>query len=365
MRIAIDASATAERPRTGIGNYVSSLLHGLSELDGENQYFVCHRLSRLRRWRNLLRIPKPNFRGKIIQEPFNFFFMRRLDVFHGPDARLPRSRATKMVATVHDLFSLLSDDYADAQFRQMKAQRYQEIVDRAARIIVDSESTRRDLCQLLSVDPRRITVIPLGVSGHFCPRSPDEAALVLRKLAIDRPYLLSVGVLSARKNTRRVIEAFHALSRGSGLLLVLAGRPGPGWEAGLAAIEELALGDRVRLVGSVADADLPALYSAARAFLFPSLREGFGMPVLEAMACGTPVVTSNSSSLPEVAGDAALLVDPLDTGAIAEATRRLLEDEALARTLAARGIERARLFPWSRTARETLQVYRQVAERGP
>lgn len=362
MRIAIDASAVAERPRTGIGNYVASLLHGLSELDSENQYFVCHRLSRLRHWRGLLRIPKPNFHGKVIQEPFNFLFMRSLDLFHGPDVRLPRSRATKAVATVHDLFSLISDEYADREFRQMKSRRYQEVVDRAARIIADSESTRRDLCQLLRVDAGRITVVPLGVSDQFCPRSPDATGPVLRKLGVDKPYLLSVGILGTRKNTRRVIEAFHAVSaRDRDLLLVLAGRPGHGWEDSLRAIEELGLRDSVRSVGYVSDDDLPALYSAAGAFILPSLHEGFGIPVLEAMACGAPVVTSNSSSLPEVAGDAALLVDPLDTEAIAEAVRRLLDDEGLRASLRAKGLERAKLFPWSRTARETLQVYRDVA----
>ena len=361
MRIAIDASAVAEPRRTGIGNYVRSLLRCLSELDTENQYYICHRFSRLRHWGSFVRVPRPNFHNKIIHEPFNPFFMRRLDVFHGPDARLPRSAAVKKVVTCHDIASLLTDAYADEKFRRMKVERYEHIAGEATRIIATSESTRRDMARHLRVDARKITVIPLGVSDDFHPRPPEEVAAIRTRLGLEKDFLLSVGVVTRRKNTRRVIEAFHAVSKGRDIQLVLAGRRGYGWQEELAPIEELGLKDKVRLLGYVADEDLPPLYSAARAVVFPSLYEGFGIPLVEAMACGTPVVTSNCSSLPEVAGDAALLVDPYDTEAIAEAARRLLDDEALRQALRARGIERAKLFPWSRTARDTLQVYREVA----
>lgn len=360
MRIAIDASGAAETRWTGIGTYIRWLLRGLADLDAENQYAVCYRLSRLRYRRNFPRIEKPNFRTKIIHEPFNLFFLRSLDVFHGPDTRLPRWTRARMVVTCHDVAALVSDAYADERFRRMKIRRYRHVAERADRIIAISESTRADIVRHLGVEAAKITVVPLGVSGDFAPRPPDEQAAVCRALGLDRPFVLCVGAITRRKNTRRVIQAFHRVARQRDVLLALVGRPGYGWETELAPIQELGLTDKVRRIGHVADGDLPALYSAARAVLFPSLYEGFGIPVLEAMACGTPTVTSNCSSLPEVAGDAALLVDPLDVEAIAEAALRLLDDGALRDSLRAKGLARARLFPWSRTAAETLKVYREI-----
>jgi len=361
MRIAIDASGATEARWTGIGTYIRWLLRELAELDGENQYAICFRLSRLRHRRNFPTIDKPNFRTKIIHEPLNPVFMRRIDLFHGPDTRLPRRTAARRVATWHDVAALVSDTYADERFRRKKLQRYREVADRADRIIAISKSTRDDIVGLFGVEPARVAVVPLGVSDDFSPRPPGEQDAVRRALGLDRDFVLCLGAITRRKNTRRVIQAFAQVARERDVLLVLAGRKGYGWETELAPIEELGLRDRVRLVPHVPAGRLPALYSAARALVFPSLYEGFGIPVLEAMACGTPVVTSNCSSLPEVAGDAALLVDPRDTEAIAEAALRLLDDEALRESLRARGLERARQFPWSRTARQTLQVYREVA----
>jgi len=360
MRIAIDASGAAETRATGIGNYIRWLLRGLADLDAENQYAICYRLSRLRYRHNFPRIEKPNFRTKIIHEPFNPLFMRRLDVFHGPDTRLPRWTSARKVVTCHDVAALVSDAYADERFRRMKIRRYQHVVERADRIIAISESTRGDIVRHLGVAAGKITVVPLGVSDDFAPQPAEAQAAVCRAHGLDKPFLLCLGAIARRKNTRRVIQAFGQVARRCDVLLALVGRPGYGWESELAPIEELGLQDKVRRIGHVADGDLPALYSAARAVLFPSLYEGFGIPVLEAMACGTPTVTSNCSSLPEVAGDAALLVDPLDVEAIANATLRLLDDGALRDNLRTKGLARAKLFPWSRTAAETLRVYRET-----
>lgn len=200
----------------------------------------------------------------------------------------------------------------------------------------------------------------MGVPEEFRPCGPQEQAAVRSRYGLDKDFLLFVGAITRRKNIRRLLAAFREVSKARDVVLILAGRPGYGAAEELAPIGELGLKDRVRLLGYVAEADLPALYSSAKLFLFPSLYEGFGIPVLEAMACGTPVVTSDCSSLPEVAGGAALLVDPSDIHAIAEAALRLLDDEPLRQDLAARGIERAKQFSWMRTARETLEIYKSL-----
>jgi len=360
VKIAIDASSAAKAAITGIGTYIRALVHGLAEIDPDNTYYICNRLSRWRRRKHFLRVDRPNFRNKLIQEPFHLLFMPRLDVFHGPDARLPACGRARSVVTFHDVFSLVSDQFSDEAFRRKKRARYLELVQRATCILADSESTRQDMIRHLDADAARVRVVPLGVSSDFWPRPPEEQAAVRRKYGLEGDFILYVGVITRRKNTRRVIEAFGRVARERSLTLVLAGRPGYQSEDELAPIDELGLGERVKLAGYVAAEDLPALYSAARLFLFPSLYEGFGIPILEAMACGTPVVTSACSSMPEVAGEAAVLVDPYDVDAIAGGVRRLLDDEGLRHRLRGAGIERARLFPWTRTARETLRAYRDV-----
>jgi glycosyltransferase involved in cell wall biosynthesis len=202
------------------------------------------------------------------------------------------------------------------------------------------------------------------VSDRFRPVPPDEARQVAGRLGLDGPFILSVGARQARKNVPRLLEAFTALrARGSRHRLALAGPTLWSDPTLSAALARHGLGDAVVALGYVDEQDLPALYSAADLFVLPSLLEGFGLPVLEAMACGTPVVCSNTSSLPEVAGDAALLVDPLDIGEIADAMARVLADAALAAELRRRGLERAARFSWQRTARATVAVYRDVASR--
>ena len=360
MKIAIDASSCAMPQSTGVGRYIRCLIRALAALDHENHYVLCYRLSKLTRRRHFLKLQARNFATRLFHEPLTRLLWRRLDVFHGPDARLPRTRSVPMVATLLDVFASVSDAYADERFRALKMRRYQDIAERAARVIAISENTRREFLQYHPAAADKVRVVPLGVSPAFHPHSPDEEAAVAARHGIHGDYLLYVGALATRKNIRRLITAFGQVARSRDLVFVLAGRPGYGFEAEAAVIEKLGLEDRVRLHGYVTDADLPALYSGARLLLFATLHEGFGLPLLEAMGSGTPCVTSNVTSLPEVAGDAALMVDPHDTAAMADAVLSLLGDDALYADLRQRGLDRARLFTWERTARETLAVYREV-----
>jgi glycosyltransferase involved in cell wall biosynthesis len=244
-------------------------------------------------------------------------------------------------------------------------------VRRADVVLADSESTRSDVTELLGVAPDRVWVIYPGVDGHFRRvHNQDALAAVRRRYHLPERFVLSVGTLQPRKNFERLIEAYAQVRssvpplRGrasSNVDLVIAGGTGWMYDGIYRRVEELRLQGQVHFPGYVADEDLPALYSLADLFVFPSLYEGFGLPVLEAMACGTPVVTSNTSSLPEVVGDAGLTVDPHDVEALAEAMRQLLGDVGLRDAMVQRGLLQARQFTWSGAAEQLLRVYRELA----
>jgi glycosyltransferase involved in cell wall biosynthesis len=234
-------------------------------------------------------------------------------------------------------------------------------------IITDSECSQRDIAHYLQVPKEKITVTMLAAARHFRVLSQAESAPALARAGVAPPYILYVGSLEPRKNLLRLLEAYRLVREWSprwGLVIVGARNA---WKSTpvAAAVERYGLQDNVTFTGYVPDEDLPALYNGAGLFCFPSLYEGFGLPVLEAMACGAPVVTSNTSSLPEVAGEAALLVDPYDVEAIAAAMQRVLSEPELAEDLRRRGLARAAEFTWERTARETIAVYERVLEAKP
>lgn len=361
MKIGIDASSYARPLRTGVARYIGCLVGALAELDADNTYFLCHRFSRLKRREHFLAVQRPNFHTRVIQEPFSRFFLRRLDVFHGPDARLPRCRGVAAVATLHDLQVFVSEEFSREGFRRKKRARYAKLVRRADHLIAVSESTRRDLIRHLGADEAKTTVVHEGVTPDFHPRPLPEQRAVRADYRLERDFALFVGAISRRKNVATLLRAFASVARGSDLDLVLVGRPGFGYEDEMAPLGELGIEDRVHAIGFAPDRDLPALYSAATVFVFPSLYEGFGIPLLEAMACGTPVVASDTSSIPEVVGQAGLLVPPTEPEQLADATVRVVEDSGLRERLSKAGIERAREFTWERAARQTLEVYRRVA----
>jgi glycosyltransferase involved in cell wall biosynthesis len=287
-----------------------------------------------------------------------------VDVFHSGDGGFPRGRSIPIVATVFDLTPRLFPEYHTLLNRLYYSRRFRWLAGHADRIMAISEATKRDFCRFYDFSPDRIDVTLLA-RAHALPSvdsSRQLAALRARHGLGDAPYVLSVGTLEPRKNHLRLIRAFERVAEThADTHLVLAGKHGWMWEPISRALDDSRFRDRVHVLGAVSEQDLVALYAGASVFAYPSLYEGFGLPVLEAMAAGTPVLTSNVSSLPEVAGDAAVLVDPHDEESIAQALGRLLGDSGLRNDLARRGRERERDFTWARVARATLEVYRGAA----
>jgi len=283
----------------------------------------------------------------------------RADVVHYPASVGPLRPMPGLVLTVHDLAFLRHPEW----FSPSRARYYRLAVGRsapkAARVVADSHATARDLVELLGIPRGRIDVAHLGVGEAFRPDAAAREA-VRRKYPLPDHFFLYLGTLEPRKNLARVVEAFSRVAGRVPQDLVLAGRHGWRCEALQRALEVSPCRDRIQLPGFIEDADQPALIAAADAFVWPSLYEGFGLPPLEAMACGTPVLTSNASSLPEVVGEAALTVPPEDIDAIAAGMARLAKDDALRDRLRTAGPARAAGFTWRRCAEAVLETYRKL-----
>ena len=374
MRVAIDATSVPPQP-AGAGVYAIELVRALAELDPHDGYAVFTRghwfhetVAGKKNWR-IEQVDARDRARRLIWEHTQLpAAVERLsiDVLHSTHHTLPlRTMRARRVVTIHDVTFFRIPERYPPQRRY-----YFQAVTRAAAnvadaIIVPSRSVRDDLIAALDVDPEEVHVVYEAAAARFSPVDAAAASATAARYGLTRPYVLSVGSLEPGKNRARLIEAMHALRReGADFDLAIAGQRAWDYERDIDAVRALEMGDRVRFLGYVRDEDLPALYRGATAFAFPSLHEGFGLPVLEAMACGTPVLTSHVSATAEVAGDAALLVDPLDVQAIREGLRRLLTDADLRARLSAQGRARAAEFSWRRAAQETHAVYRaQVAAR--
>jgi glycosyltransferase involved in cell wall biosynthesis len=284
----------------------------------------------------------------------------RLDVVHDPTGTAPLLlTGARRVITVHDVVPYVAPSTSTVLDWLIYRLWLPLVAGKMDAIVTVSEHSRRDIVRHLNVDPSRVHAVPSAAGAHFRPVDRSCSAAVARRHGITGPYLLYVGSVEARKNLPRLLEAYARLRRRSTRwqLVVVGARTwkyGPVFET----VRRLGLEPHVRFTGFVRDEELPALYSGADLFVFPSLYEGFGLPILEAMACGAPVITSACSSLPEVAGTAAILIDPLDVETLGDAIWRVLDDRRLADSLRQRGLARAAQFRWDRTVEQTLAVYR-------
>ena len=359
MKITIDISQMVYLG-SGVSRYTYNLVEALLNLDSPHQFLLWagalrqrpyfRRLARTLPWsRASWRIlPVPPKLAGLALNTLNFPFewlAGETDLIHTSDWSEPSARAPK-VTTVHDLVFKKYPTTLDPLIRATQERRFLRLAVNQTQIIADSESTKADLLEYYHLDPDRISVVYPGVSPRYCPESHTEIERVKTKYKLPDQYLLSLGTQEPRKNLARLIEAVANLD----LPLVVTGKCGWGGSHPLTT-------SRVITTGYLDEADLPALYSGASAFLYPSLYEGFGFPVLEAMACGTPVVTSNTSSLPEVVGQAGVLVDPLDTASITTGIKQALSSRDKLATL---GLVQAKQFTWDKTAKQVMEVYEKI-----
>ena len=287
----------------------------------------------------------------------------RAMLYHSPYYLMPYRPGVPAVFTCHDQIPLIFPEYYRARQRLIYRFAHQLALNTARQTIAVSQSTKDDLRRFFHVNPDRIVVVHEGVDAHFQPPSRAEIDQVRATYALPDRYLLYFGSNKPHKNVPQLIEAFAksgSSDQGSDIRLVIAGHWDERYPEAKQTVKRLGLKDSVRFIGPVKDADLPALYGDAEVFVFPSQYEGFGLPVLEAMACGAPVICSNRSSLPEVAGNAAVLIDPHDVSALAAALDEVGHDANLRVNLAQRSLEQAAQFTWEKAAQQTLDVYRAV-----
>ena len=341
MKIALDSTYSVGADLSGVGVYSREMLDGLARAHPDDRFVFCYRPHRFLR----------SFGGRLPANAGRFLLgepraPRSADVFHGLNQRLPHARLRRAVTTFHDLF-VLTGEYSTAEFRRRFAEQAREAAGRSDRIIAVSQFTAGQVIGLLGVDQAKVRVVHHGV------RPPRGSAVARQKI------ILHVGAIQYRKNLSCLVDAFERVD--CDWQLVLAGSAGYGAAEIAAKIGASRSRERIRMPGYVPPAELANWYARAMIFAFPSLDEGFGMPVLEAMASGAPVIASNRSAVPEVAGDAAWLVDPEDTDALAAALVALTRDPERRADLSRRGLDQAAKFTWAGAVEKTWQVYRELA----
>jgi glycosyltransferase involved in cell wall biosynthesis len=285
----------------------------------------------------------------------------KADLLHVPGFDAPIVKPCPVILTVHDLIGMLFPNNLPPISRFYWSKWLPYTIRFADIVIADSLATQRDLVQLIKFPSEKIRVVPLGVDDQFAPPAQERIAECRKRYSLPDDFILYLGTLEPRKGIDTLIEALHLLKDHISHSLVIVGKKGWYYDRIQAQITRLGLKNRVYELGYIADEDLPCMYGAASTFVFPSRYEGFGLPIIEAMACGTPVITTNISSLPEVAGDSTLLVSPDHPGELRDAVYRVLNDLILANELRVRGISRAKLFTWQKTAQMTLSIYEEVA----
>ena len=366
MRICIESQTLNHHQRSGLMTYTEGLVNGLHNADTQNEYdFIYYSLKRKPE-----EMPGPDgarFHKKVIRIPDRPFFQRRfvlnnlmlpayfrrdkIDVFHRPAGyTIPPARGVFKVLTVHDLRTLAISD----KIWEQNIGKYGRTLSEVDMITVVSECTQKDLMEHFGIGEEKIRVTHLGCRDFFRPLDRAEAEERLARFKMERPFFLSVGSVP-RKNLDNIIRAFALCRQKDDHDLVMVCRSDLDKYRALARDEGIE--EHVRFITDISNEELRALYNACVCFVFPSLYEGFGLPILEAMQCGTPVITSNVSSCPEVAGEAAVLVDPVDAADIAEAMSQIADDARLRQTMIDKGFERAKMFGWDKFAAAMQEVY--------
>lgn len=355
----------------GIGTYSYELIKNLNIIDLYNEYYLIHHTPMhlniySTNYEILIKIHSIFYKKTIwrmIDLPLKLKFIKELDLVHDPYEIGPLSfeMPFKKVITIHDLTPILFPDTFNSMIVLLHKRLLPRTLKNANRIITVSNSTKNDLISLFKIPKEKIRVIFNGVDEKFKPLSNKEIKKVKQKYSLNFPFILYVGTLEPRKNIPSLIKAFYKFKKTNPLYkLVIAGKKGWKYNEIFETIDKLNLQNDIVFTGYILDNDLPALYNAADLFVYVSIYEGFGLPPLEAMACGTPVITSNTSSLPEIVDDAGIMVDPYDIDGLSNAIFKVLTDEGLKTKMIKKGFEKAKMFSWEKCARETLEVYEEA-----
>lgn len=378
MRIGVDVTAAVTQGG-GIGRYTRELMQAVTTLDQENTYCLFSA-------KRLLNFPVPNpipsgpnihYQASKLAEKWHYRLWYRLrlpipvqlltgqiDLFHSPDFVLPPVwPKVPTLLTVHDLSFLHYPNTFPERLVSYLNQVVPWSIKRATHILADSEATKGDLTNLWHVPAEKVTVLLSGVSPDFAPvTAVSQLTAVKTRYALgDAPYLLAVGTIQPRKNYQFLIRAFKPVAEQFPHNLIISGGKGWLYDEMMAEVTAQGLEGRVRFIGFVDDEDLPSLYSGADLFLFPSLYEGFGLPLLEAMACGVPVISSNASSLPEVGRDTAVYLSPHDGQSWSRTIIDLLKNDEKRQALGEKGVAHAATFSWKKTAVQLLKIYRNLS----
>ena len=370
MRIAIDARKLHD---FGFGTYIRNILRGLSRLDRENDYVVLCRPNDVdavvnglgANFRAVAEVSRPYSFGEQVRIPLSLV-RERVHLFHEPHYVLPFATRCRAVVTIHDCIHLMFPQYLPGSLAHLYARGAMwTAVRKSDRILTVSEASKRDILRFFDIAADKVAVIYNAIDERFlAPPDLERMDLIRQRYQLDHPFVLYAGNIKPHKNLERLIDAFgRARAKGLGdLRLVIVGDELSKYPPLRRAVHRHRLDKYVRFLGFQPNETLAAFYRLARAFAFPSLYEGFGLPPLEAMAHGTPVVTSNVSSLPEVLDSAALLVNPENLFDIARGIRQVLTDETLRKDLVRRGYEQVKRYSWERSAQQVLDVYRSVAK---
>ncbi len=371
MRVAINAMSVRAK-YGGIGIYTKNLIEALSHIDKKNHYLLLLNVENYHDFR----IDRENFENLIVWAPFRKYYIweqfnlpfilkkKKIDLIHGPRDVLPLLCAIKSVVTIHDLGFLLFPHIIKFNPINYWSLFVKQSALKADHIIAVSESTKRDIIRLFNIPDAKITVTHEACNDSF-KRIEDECELKRISTKYDFPdrFILYVGTIEPRKNLNVLLEALHILKKKHSIehKLVIAGKKGWLYADFSKTIKRLGLEQDIVFTGYVSDEDLPGIYKLAELFVYPSKYEGFGLPLLEAMACGVPVIASNVSSIPEVVGDAGLLFDPYAPDQLADCIFQVLEDPLLRKKLISNGLKRKEAFSWQKTAEETLNIYKGVS----
>ncbi|MDP4143481.1 MAG: glycosyltransferase family 1 protein [Bacillota bacterium] len=369
MKIAIDARGINWYRGTGIGTYTENVLRNLFNIDKSNDYLLFWSGTDYESFSTL------NSKVQISSKKYHNFYedcyfphsisRNNIDIYHVPQNGIGISQNIncKKVVTIHDLIPYIMPETVGRGYLLKFLREVPRIVNHIDGIITVSEWSKKDILKFFPIDPNKIFVTPLAADIKYKPLDKHCCKQLLQaKYNIDKPFVLYIGGFSPRKNVPSLIKAFSKVCKDSNreYILVLAGAKRDESSTLIKLCDELSISDKVLFTGYIPEQDLPLLYNACEVFVYPSIYEGFGLPPLEAMNCGTPVITSNCSSIPEVVGDGGILLDNLDENTIADSLQLVLFDKKLQGSLSERSLIRSKEFSWKKTAEATLKIYEKI-----